>query len=204
MIKTIFFDIGGVLIDIHPEKTYQYISGCVDLSPDIIEKKFPWEAHNEYEKGYISDRDWFMAVKEALPQPCCLKESDFWKGWKLLLGEEKKTLSILQKLKSNYNIWLLSNTNSKHIQDEIEINYSFPKLVNGAIYSFEVGHRKPGEDIYKIALETAKVFTPEESLFIDDLYENIQAARNLGMNAIHFQSNEKLKVELNNVGLKLS
>ena len=76
MIKTIFFDIGGVLIDIHPEKTYQYISDCVDLSPDIIEKKFPWEAHNEYEKGYISDRDWFMAVKEALPQPCCLKESD--------------------------------------------------------------------------------------------------------------------------------
>ena len=41
MIKTIFFDIGGVLIDIHPEKTYQYISECVDLSPDIIEKKFP-------------------------------------------------------------------------------------------------------------------------------------------------------------------
>ena len=203
MIKTIFFDIGGVLIDIHPERTYQYISDCVDLSPDIIEKKFPWEAHNEYEKGYISDRDWFMAVKEALPQPCCLKESDFWKGWKLLLGEEKKTLSILQKLKSNYNIWLLSNTNSKHIQDEIEINYLFPNLVNGAIYSFEVGHRKPGEDIYKVALETAKVFAPEESLFIDDLYENIQAARNLGMNAIHFQSIEKLKVELNNMGLKL-
>ena len=40
------------------------------------------------------------------------------------------------------------------------------------------------------------MFTPEESLFIDDLYENIQAARDLGMNAIHFQSIEKLKVEL--------
>ena len=92
----------------------------------------------------------------------------------------------------------------KHIQDEIEINYLFPKLVNGAIYSFEVGHRKPGEDIYKVALETAKVLTPGESLFIDDLYENIQSARDLGMNAIHFQSIEKLKVELNNVGLKLS
>ena len=56
-------------------------------------------------------------------------------------------------------------------------------------------------DRYKIALETAKVSTPEESLFIDDLYENIQAARNLGMNAIHFQSIKKLKVELNNMGL---
>ena len=65
MIKTIFFDIGGVLIDIHPEKTYQYISDCVDLSPDIIKKKFPWEAHNEYEKGHISDRDWFMATSSS-------------------------------------------------------------------------------------------------------------------------------------------
>ena len=203
MIKTIFFDIGGVLIDIHPEKTYQYISYCIDLSPDIIKKKFPWEAHNEYEKGHISDRDWYMAVKESLPQPCCLKESDFWKGWKQLLGKEKKTLAILQKLKLKHNIWLLSNTNSKHIQDEIEINYLFPKSVNGAIYSFEVGHRKPGEDIYKIALETAKVCTPKESLFVDDLYENIQAAKDLGMNAIHYQSNEQLKVEMNNVGLKL-
>ena len=69
---------------------------------------------------------------------------------------------------------------------------------------FEVGHRKPSEDIYEIALETARVEAPEESLFIDDLYENIQAARGLGMNAIHFQSIEKLKVKLNNVGLKLS
>ena len=103
----------------------------------------------------------------------------------------------MQKLKSNYNIWLLSNTNSKHIQDEIEINYLFPKLVE--IYSFEVGHRKPGEDIYKFALETAKVFAPEESLFIDDLHENIQTARHLGMNAIHFQSIEKLKVELDSL-----
>ena len=59
------------------------------------------------------------------------------------------------------------------------------------------------QDIYKIALETAKVCTPEESLFVDDLYENIQAAKDLGMNAIHYQSSEKLKVEMKNVGLKL-
>ena len=201
MIKTIFFDIGGVLINIHPEKTFQYISDCTDLDSETIKNKFPWEAHNEYEKGHISDKDWFNSVKEALPQPCCLKESEFWKGWKLLLGKEKRTLEILKKLNLNHNVWLLSNTNPKHIQDEIEINYLFPKFVNGAIYSFEVGQRKPDKDIYKIAMQKANVKTPEASLFIDDLHENIQAAKSLGMNVIHFKSYEKLKIKLDEIGL---
>ena len=92
MITTIFFDIGGVLIDIHPDRTYQYLSDCIDIDKSIIKECFPWDAYTEYEKGLINDREWFFAIKESLPQPCCLKESEFWKGWMLLLGKEKETL----------------------------------------------------------------------------------------------------------------
>ena len=203
MIKTIFFDIGGVLLDIHPDKTFQYIGDCVDIEKSIIEKKFPWEAHNEYEKGHISNKEWYMAVKESLPQPCCLKESDFWRGWQLLLGKEKQTLNILERLRSDFSVWLLSNTNPKHIQDEIDNKYSFPNLVDGSIYSFEVGCRKPSHVIYEIALKKANVGNPEESLFIDDLIENIQAAKDFGINAIHFESIEKLKIEMNDIGINI-
>jgi len=203
MIKTIFFDIGGVLLDIHPEKTFQYISDCIDIERSLIEKTFPWGVHDEYEKGLISNREWYVAVKESLPQPCCLKESDFWRGWSLLLGKEKETLNILKYLRSEYDIWLLSNTNPKHIQDEIENKYLFPELVDGAIYSFEVGCRKPSDIIYEIALKKANVTSPGECLFIDDLNENVQAARNLGINAIHFKSIEKLKIEMNDMGLNI-
>jgi FMN phosphatase YigB (HAD superfamily) len=203
MIKTIFIDIGGVLIDIHPEKTFQYISDCIDIERSVIEKMFPWGAHDEYEKGLLSNREWYVAVKESLPQPCCLKESDFWRGWGLLLGKEKETLNILKHLRSEYDIWLLSNTNPKHIQDEIENKYSFPELVDGTIYSFDVGCRKPDEDIYRIAMKNANVNDPRDCLFIDDLVENVQAARNLGINAIHFKSIEKLKIEINDMGLNI-
>ena len=196
MIKTIFFDIGGVLLDIHPEKTFQYISDCIDIERSIIENTFPWGAHDEYEKGLLSNREWYLAVKESLPQPCCLKESDFWRGWSLLLGKEKETLNILENLRLKYDIWLLSNTNPKHIQDEIENKYLFPELVNGAVYSFEVGCRKPSDIIYKIALKKANVTSPEQSLFIDDIYENVQAARNIGINSIHYKSYEELKKDL--------
>jgi len=106
-------------------------------------------------------------------------------------------------LKLEHTVWLLSNTNSKHIQDEIDNKYSFPKLVDGAIYSFEVGCRKPSHIIYEIALKKAKVCNPEESLFIDDLIENVQAAKDLGINAIHFESIEKLKIEMNDIGINI-
>ena len=122
MITTIFFDIGGVLIDIHPERTLQYLSDCTDVSVEDVRKCFPMKAHDQYEKGDLTDEEWFLAIKESLPQPCCLKESDFWHAWKLLLGDEKATVKILKELSDNYSIWLLSNTNPKHIIDEIESN----------------------------------------------------------------------------------
>ena len=200
MIKTIFFDIGGVLIDIHPERIYQYLSDSADVEVNMVKESFPWDAHDQYERGIINNEDWFITYKESLPQPCCLKRSDFWNAWKLLLGEEKNTVNILEALNKQYSIWLLSNTNPKHIQDEIEKRYLFPSLVNGAVYSFDVGVRKPEKEIYEIAMQRANA-NPQECLFIDDLLENIQAAKQIGIEGIHFISSEQLKQELVHLGI---
>ena len=200
MIKTIFFDIGGVLIDIHPERTYQYLSDSADVEVSMVKESFPWDAHDQYERGIMNNEDWFITYKESLPQPCCLKRSDFWNAWKLLLGEEKNTVNILEALNKQYSIWLLSNTNPKHIQDEIEKRYLFPSLVNGSVYSFDVGVRKPEKEIYEIAMQRANA-NPQECLFIDDLLENIQAAKQIGIEGIHFISSEQLKQELVHFGI---
>ena len=200
MIKTIFFDIGGVLIDIHPERTYQYLSDSADVEVSMVKESFPWDAHDQYERGIMNNEDWFITYKESLPQPCCLKRSDFWNAWKLLLGEEKNTVNILEALNKQYSIWLLSNTNPKHIQDEIEKRYLFPSLVNGAVYSFDVGVRKPEKEIYEIAMQRANA-NPQDCLFIDDLLENIQAAKQIGIEGIHFISSEQLKQELVRLGI---
>ena len=200
MIKTIFFDIGGVLIDIHPERTYQYLSDSADVEVSMVKESFPWDAHDQYERGIMNNEDWFITYKESLPQPCCLKRSDFWNAWKLLLGEEKNTVNILEDLNKQYSIWLLSNTNPKHIQDEIEKRYLFPSLVNGAVYSFDVGVRKPEKEIYEIAMQRANT-KPQECLFIDDLLENIQAAKQIGIEGIHFRSFEQLKQDLVHLGI---
>ena len=200
MIKTIFFDIGGVLIDISFRRTSKFISDCIDVPVSKIEETFPSLIHDSYEKGLISDHDWFMKYKESLPQPCHLKEVDFWKAWSLLLGKETKVVSLMEKLKTKYSIWLLSNTNPKHINDEIEKNYRFPKLIDGAIYSFNVGFRKPEKEIYIKAAKVAKS-KPDECFFIDDLKDNIQVAKEVGFHGVHFKSYEKLVTYLKKEGV---
>ena len=103
-VSTIFFDIGGVLLNIHPERTLQNLSDCTGVHIDEIKNRFPIDVYQEYEKGNLSNKEWFLAVKKSIPQPCSLKESDFWKAWKLLLGQEKNSVKILKKLNDNYSV----------------------------------------------------------------------------------------------------
>jgi HAD superfamily hydrolase (TIGR01509 family) len=73
-------------------------------------------------------------------------------------------------------------------------------LVDGTIYSYKVGLRKPDKEIYLKACELAEV-EPKESVFIDDLSENIYGAKKIGLNGIHYKSVTTLKSELKLLGI---
>jgi FMN phosphatase YigB (HAD superfamily) len=200
MIKDIFFDIGNVLIDIHPEDCIQYWADSADLTKGEIIKAFSNDLHNAYEIGKITNNDFFYSFKNALPQPCCLKKSDFWRGWNKLLGKEKHTVEILKLLSLDYNIWLLSNTNPKHINNNLKLSSTFFEFVKGAIYSFEVGVRKPDPTIFENALKLSRSGS-SKTLFIDDLIENIQIAKKLGWKAIHYENDNLLQDQLTFLGI---
>ena len=199
-IKVIFFDIGGVLLHIHPDKMISHISDITGLSYEKVRLSFPEKGHDIYEKGQMTNQEWFQTFKSALPHNSGLIETEFWDAWAMILGEESKVIDILLELKKYYKIWLLSNTNPKHIQDELDNKYVFPKLVDGAIYSYDVGLRKPDKSIYIKACELAKV-NPEESVFIDDLIENIDGAKKVGIKGIHYTDIEKLNKSLKQLGI---
>ncbi|MBC8344795.1 MAG: HAD family phosphatase [Candidatus Marinimicrobia bacterium] len=202
MIKTIFFDIGNVLIHIHPDRYIQYLADSTDLPIDVIKDAFPLEVHYAYERGEISGHEFFLSFREALPQPCCLKESDFWRGWQKLLGKETAVVPLLQTLSANYDIWLLSNTNPQHIRDELESQVSFLDYIDGGIYSFDAGSRKPDSAIYEYALEKSGA-KANESVFIDDLKDNINAAEKQGFIGIHYVGEDQLLEDLNNLGIEI-
>ena len=189
VIKHIFFDIGGVLLDIDHLQSLQYWSDCTDLSIDVIKDHFPHDVNEQYEIGKLTDHEFFRAVKDALPQPNCLKEDDFWRGWNKLIVKETETVSLLTLPKQSYNVYLLSNTNPRHIKHEVASRFSFQNNVNRAFYSFDLGCKKPDEAIYLKALELAGA-KPEESLLIDDVEANVEQAIGVGFHTIHYHDHK--------------
>ncbi len=200
IIKHIFFDIGGVLLEIDPLISLQYWSDCTNLSIDTLKDHFPHEAHKQYEIGQLSDYEFFREVKDTLPQPNCLEEDDFWRGWNKLIIEEMETTKLLPSLIQSYGVYLLSNTNQRHIKYEVAERFSFQNHVHGAFYSFDLGYRKPEEAIFLKVLEITGA-NPEESLFIDDVEANVKQAQRLGFKTILYSSYEETKLLLHSMGI---
>jgi len=195
MYKTIFFDIGGVLLNIYPERTVDYLADIANLTSQQIIDLFPEEEHQKYERGEISDNDFYSAVKNKLQHSNGMSSENFWKAWSMMVGERSLVADIMDQLADSLSVWLLSNTNPYHILREKRTEIF--KNIDGAIYSYDVGYRKPELGIYKVALEKSDTI-PEQALFIDDLEENVLAAKEVGIDAIHFVSFDDLVNNLKN------
>ncbi|NOZ74286.1 MAG: HAD family phosphatase [FCB group bacterium] len=201
MIKTIFFDIGGVLVDLHPERTEALLAEATGLSGETLREVFPEAAHHQYERGFLDDTQFFQEVKRALPDSTPLSETIFWKAWMAMVGEAKRTADWIPRLRERVPVWLLSNTNRHHVTHLLP-DYPFYSAVDGAVFSYETGSRKPEPGIFQEALRQTKQ-DPGQALFIDDLKPNVEAAETQGFLAIQFHSPEQLAHELTRLGFPI-
>ena len=67
--------------------------------------------------------------------------------------------------------------------------------MDGALFSWQVKLNKPEPEIYQTLLERYQL-KPEECVFLDDSRDNVNAARNMGIHAIHFMGIEDAKKKL--------
>ena len=112
----------------------------------------------------------------------------------MILDLPRTQLEILEKLKGNYRLFLLSNTNNLHIRyflDDFERQYpelKFESFFEKVYYSHEIGKRKPDVEVYEYILDDNGL-QANECLFIDDNLVNVEAARQAGIHAIHHPRN---------------
>ncbi len=74
----------------------------------------------------------------------------------------------------------------------LPVDEIFELIVDSAF----VGMRKPDAEIYELTLERLGGASPAECLFVDDVEVNIEAARELGLAAVHFRDNEQAIPEI--------
>ena len=202
-IKTIIFDLGGVLIDWNPEYLYLDIFGGDRVKMNaFFEHVCTMDWNENQDAGYplaqaTEDRIALFPEYEIL-----IKK--YYGQWEEMLGEAiSGSVQVLKKLIENPNFRVVALTNWSAETFPVALKrFDFLHWFEGIVVSGTEKTRKPYSEIYQITLDRFNI-DPSEALFIDDNLRNIKGAKTLGINGIHFSTPEELIKELNNFKIKL-
>ncbi|MHC4270182.1 MAG: HAD family hydrolase [Planctomycetota bacterium] len=201
MIKAIIFDFGNVICHFDNNIFLEKISSFTDKTAselnDLIYNStdFP----RQYETGLISSDKFFNEIKRR----CDLSMSkiEFIKSYTDIFTPIRTTINLIRRLKSIYKIALLSNTNKwdfEHIIKTCEVY----NLFDAVSLSFRVRAMKPDNKIFLDSISKLRL-KPEECVYIDDIEGYVEAAKQIGINGIHYVSFEKLISSLKGLSIQL-
>lgn len=199
-VDTIIFDLGGVLIDWNPRYLYKKIFKT--------EEEITWFLENvctpEWNEQQDAGRSFEDATAELLtkfPDHAHAIRAWYDRWQETIQGPIHETVEILKFIKDSkrYRLYALTNWSAQTFPWALQ-NFEFLHWFEGIVVSGVEKTRKPFPEFYEILFKRYQI-TPEKAIFIDDNLQNIEAARLLKIDGIHFQGAVNLKSELLNRGL---
>ncbi len=196
--KTIIFDFGGVVIDIDPQLTINEFKklGMSD-SDTFLKPGFINNVIRKFERGILTPEVFRDKVRaEAGINFTDQQIDDAWNA--LLFDIPAERIEVIEEVKKNYKILLLSNSNEIHydlyVRDlQLRFGYrEFDELFDKAYFSFDLHLSKPDIEIYEFIMYQHKL-NPAETLFIDDNIDNIKTAKSLGWKTFHLESPNRIR-----------
>lgn len=201
MVKAIIFDIGNVILhftnDIYREKiaklagkTTEEIKQIINIDSDVTKR---------FESGEINGQQFY----EEFSQLCGINVP--YLELKTIYSKDKYsrvegTKELIEKLKTNYKVSILSNTSEwdwNYVVQEAPEILTFETITT----SFGAKAMKPKKEIFEDALNKLNL-KPEECVFVDDIEEYVEAAKEIGFNAFQFTSAKKLEEDLREIGIE--
>lgn len=196
-IKNIVFDLGGVLLNIAPKRTIEAF-GHLGMEQLMGDKGLSYDHPIFYlmEQGTITPEEFRNGIRELLPHKVSDEQID--KAWTaMLIDFPQIRVELLQQLKTQFGLYLFSNTNAIHVdkyhsifrnQHGFEVTSLFDKL----FHSNEIGFRKPSPESYKEIIRLSGI-TPAETLFIDDSRANVEGAIACGLKGYWLEQGQRVE-----------
>ena len=194
MIKTVIFDLGGVLVRTDDRGPRQTLADKYGMTyEELSDLVYRTESADLATRGKISAEDHYQEILKSLnlpPDSISAFEDEFWGGDRL----DEKLVEFIRNLRGEYRTVLLSNAwdNLRQLMKEL---WKIDHIFDHFFISAELGLAKPNPEIFQVVIETLKQ-DPSELIFIDDFIENVEAARGAGLNAIHFRNREQALADL--------
>ncbi|MCH4552640.1 HAD family hydrolase [Aestuariibaculum lutulentum] len=204
MINTIIFDLGGVLIDWNPEYVFlDAFNGDKEKTKWFLENICTSDWNENQDAGYPLAQATEDLVYKFPEYESYIRM--FYGDWeKMLGGAIEGTVTILEELIKSKIHKVVALTNwSNETFPIAQKRFDFLQWFEGIVVSGDEKTRKPFKDIYDITLKRFNI-TPENALFIDDNLRNIEAAKALNINGIHFKNPEQLIEDLKTYNIHIS
>ncbi len=193
------FDLGNVLIRLAYDRVLDRIEARARFSrEELVSMLDAAGGYRDLERGLISFREFHQILRERAGYMDDLRTfRDVWGDF--FEGPTEGIDEVLRRVRQRYRVAFLSNSNEVHAD---VIPRRFPALFGKDdvfIYSHRLRCAKPDPEIFQQTLEMLSA-KPGEVLFVDDLAENVAAARNMGIQAFQFHDSVALVRDLEQAG----
>lgn len=199
MIRVVIFDVGGVLVrtpNRASRQKWETRLGLPDWATDSL--VFDSEMGTKAQLGLITEEELWEWIGQELKLPAVdLIEfrTDFWAGDVL----DDQLVALIRRLRPRYQTAVISNFNNS-LREILKSEYPIMDAFDLIVCSAEEKVMKPDPEIFQRALDRLGR-EPSEAVFIDDSEANVQAARKIGLQAIHFKPNLDIASELVALGV---
>ena len=198
MIKNLIFDMGDVLIGYRWKEMLTEDFGVPEEKAYPIGKAlFEDPIWREFDAGLQPVEAVLEHYISLFPDDAEIIRRMFYESERMPVKRERVWEKVARLKDKGYHLYLLSNYSeylfNKHTRDVTVI-----PLMDGMVISYEVHSLKPDHTIYRHILDKYDL-KPKESIFFDDRAENIEAARELGMEAVQITSEDMLLEILSNL-----
>ena len=189
-VEKIIFDLGRVLVKFNVRNLFRKVITTEEEIDYFLQNICTWEWH--IQQDLVQDTSQASApLVQQFPKYQEAIEAFYGRFLEMIEGTYEKNVKLAMDLKQKgYPIYVLSNFPGDQY-DKYEKHNSFLQIFDDKIISGHVGLAKPDAKIYQLAIDKFHL-VPERSLFIDDKIENIEGAKQLGIQTIHLQNPDEL------------
>ena len=200
MIKNVIFDIGNVLLDFSP---IPYVESKIikEKAEEVYNSIFKSEEWPMLDRGTITEEQAKLNIINRKVENEELINLVF-QNWYDILTPIESSIEILKKLKEKgYQIYYLSNFHLAAFE-YVTKKHKFFESFDGGVVSYKEKLLKPENAIYEKIIDTYNL-DPQETVFIDDTKENVEAAIKLGLKGIILTDTNELKKELEKIDINI-
>ena len=198
-IRSVVFDMGRVLVHFSHDRMFEAMGQVCGSTGQQI-RDWLWDSglQQRFERGEIDAQ----AVREELERRagCAIDQDALMRAASDIFTLNEPLLPLIDRLKeAGYRLVVLSNTCPPHVE-WITRHWDVLERFDACVFSYEVRAMKPEPEIYRVAVAESGC-EAEECFFVDDLAENVEAARREGMCGAVFVGVEPLRVALIDAGV---